>query len=74
MTWQVNQRESVSVIYSIMDSDDVALHIKKHFLLVPQIPELEEYLKMILYSFFMTARALDLEIEKCRMQECEQHT
>ena len=71
---EVNQRESVSVIYSIMDSDDVALHIKKHFLLVPQIPELEEYLKMILYSFFMTARALDLEIEKCRMQECEQHT
>lgn len=68
---EVNLRESVSVIYTITDSDDVALHIKKHFLLVPQIPEVEEYLKLILTSFFRVARILDLEIEKYRMQECE---
>ena len=65
-------RDTLSVVYTISDSDDVALHIKKHFLLVPQIPEVEEYLKHILNSFFKTARTLDLEIEKCRMQECEQ--
>ena len=70
---EINLRESVSVVYTISDSDDVALHIKKHFLLVPQIPEVEEYLRMILNSFFRTARMLELEIEKCRMQECEQH-
>ena len=69
---EVNMRDILSVIYSITDSDDVALHIKKHFILIPQIPELEEYLKMILNSFFRTARTLDLEIEKCRIQECEQ--
>ena len=69
---EINLRESVSVVYTISDSDDVALHIKKHFLLVPQIPEVEEYLRMILNSFFRTARMLELEIEKCRMQECEQ--
>lgn len=69
---EVNLRESVSVVYTITDSDDVALHIKKHFLLVPQIPEVEEYLKLILTSFFRVARTLDLEIEKYRMQECEQ--
>ena len=68
---EVNLRESVSVVYTITDSDDVALHIKKHFLLVPQIPEVEEYLKLILTSFFRVARTLDLEIEKYRMQECE---
>lgn len=68
---EVNLRESVSVVYTITDSDDVALHIKKHFLLVPQIPEVEEYLKLILNSFFRVARILDLEIEKYRMQECE---
>ncbi len=68
---EVNLRESVSVVYTITDSDDVALHIKKHFLLVPQIPEVEEYLKLILNSFFRVARTLDLEIEKYRMQECE---
>ena len=68
---EVNLRETLSVIYSITDSDDVALHIKKHFLFISQIPQLEEYLKMILNSFFRTARILELEIEKCRMQECE---
>ena len=62
----------MSVVYTITVSDDVALHIKKHFLLVPQIPEVEEYLKLILKSFFLVARTLNLEIEKYRMQECAQ--
>ena len=66
----VNMRGVVSVFYGTTDSDEVALHIKKNFLLVPQIPDLEEYLKLILDGFFRTARTLDLEIEKCRMQEC----
>ena len=69
---EINVGETVSVVYTISDSDDVALHIKKHFLLVQQIPEVEEYLKQILNSFFRTARTLELEIEKCRMLECEQ--
>ena len=69
---EINLRESVSVVYTISDSDDVALHIKKHFLLVPQIPDVEEYLRMILNGFFRVVRTLELEIEKCRMQECEQ--
>ena len=69
---EINLRESVSVVYTISDSDDVALHIKTNFLLVPEIQEVEGYLKLILNSFFRTARTLELEIEKCRMQECEQ--
>ena len=67
----INMRGTASVIYSITDSDDVAVHIKKHFLLVSQIPGLEEYLKLMLDSFFRTARTLDVEIEKFRLQECE---
>lgn len=63
----VNMRGIVSVFYGTTDSDEVALHIKKNFLLIPQIPDLEEYLKLILDGFFRTARTLDLEIEKCRM-------
>ena len=66
----VNMRGVVTVFYGTTDSDEVALHIKKNFLLVPQIPDLEEYLKLILDGFFRTARTLDLEIEKCKMQEC----
>ena len=67
----MNARGTASVFYGISDSDDVAVHIKKHFLLVPQIPDLEDYMKLMLDSFFRTARTLDLEIEKCRLQECE---
>lgn len=67
----INMRGSISVFYGITDSDDVAVHLKKHFLFVSQISGLEEYLKVILDSFFRTARTLDLEIEKCRLQECE---
>jgi hypothetical protein len=47
----------------------VAIHIKKNFLFVPQIPNLEEYLKLMLDTFFRTARTLDIEVEKCRLQE-----
>lgn len=67
----INARGTASVFYGITDSDDVAVHIKKHFLLVSQIPDLVGYLKLMLDSFFRTARTLNLEIEKCRMQECE---
>lgn len=67
----INMRGTASVFYSITDSDDVAVHIKKHFLFVSQIPGLEDYLKLMLDSFFRTARTLDVEIEKFRLQECE---
>ena len=70
---EVNMRDTLSVIYSITDSDDVALHIKSNFLFIAQIPEIEDYLRAILNSFFRTARTLELEIEKCRMMECEKH-
>ena len=67
----INARGISSVFYGITDSDDVAVHIKKNFLLVPQIPDLEDYMRLILDGLFITARTLDVEIEKCRLQECE---
>ena len=67
----INMRGTLSVFYGITDSDDVAVHIKKHFLFVEQIPDLEGYLKLTMDSFFRTARTLDIEVEKCRLQECE---
>ena len=67
----INARGTASVFYGETDSDDVAVHIKKHFLFVPQIHELEDYLKLILDIFFRTVRILDVEIEKCRLRECE---
>ena len=67
----INARGTASAFYGITDSDDVAVHIKKHFLLVQQIPDLEGYMRLMLDSFFRTVRTLNLEIEKCRLQECE---
>ena len=68
---EINLQDTVSVVYTISDSDDVAIHIRKNFLFISQIPQIEEYLKLILNGFFRTAHTLELEIEKYRMQECE---
>ena len=67
----INARGMVSVFYSITDSDEVVVHIKKHFLFVQQIPNIEDYLKLMLDIFFITSRTLHVEIEKCRVQECK---
>lgn len=67
----INARGMASVFYSITDSDEVVVHIKKHFLLVQQIPNIEDNLKLMLNIFFRTARTLRVEIEKCRVQECK---
>ena len=67
----INARGIVSVFYSITDSDEVVVHIKKQFLFVQQIPNIEDYLKLMLDIFFRTARTLHVEIEKSRVQECK---
>lgn len=67
----INAYGVVSVFYGVTDSDDVAVHVKKNFLFIQQIPGIENYLRLMLDSFFRTVRKLDLEIEKIKMQECE---
>ena len=66
---EINMKGSVSVFYSIADTDEVAVHLKKNFLFVPQVPQLKDYLKLMFDSFFRTARTLDVEIEKMRLKE-----
>ena len=65
----INAYGVVSVFYGDTDSDDVAVHVKKNFLFIQQIPNIEGYLRMMLDGFFKTVRKLDLEIEKMKMQE-----
>lgn len=67
----INAYGIVSVFYGNTDSDDVAVHIKKNFLFIEQIPNIEDYLRMMLENFFRTVRKSELEIEKIKMQECE---
>lgn len=66
---EINAQGTMSVFYSFSDSDEVAVHIKKHFLFVPQIPDLENYFKLIINAFFRTVRVLELKVEQLRMQE-----
>lgn len=68
---EINAQGTMSVFYSFSDSDEVAVHIKKHFLFVPQIPDLENYFKLIINAFFRTVRVLELKVEQLRMQESE---
>ena len=68
----INAYGIVSVFYGNTDSDEVAVHVKKNFLFIQQIPSLENYLRLMLDNFFRTVRKLELEIEKIKMQECEQ--
>jgi hypothetical protein len=66
----INAYGIVSVFYGISDSDEVAVHVKKNFVFIQQIPNIEDYLRMMLENFFRAVRKLDLEIEKLKMQEC----
>ena len=67
----INMRGTESVFYGITDSDEVAVHIKKHFLFVEQIPDLNGYFKHILDNFFRTARTMEIEIEKRKVTESQ---
>ena len=66
----INAYGIVSVFYGNTDSDEVAVHVKKNFLFIQQVPAIEKYLRLMLDSFFRAVRKLDLEIEKLKMQEC----
>jgi hypothetical protein len=55
--------------YSVPESDEAAVFIQKDFLLIPQIPQLDNYVKSIFNTFFGAARTLELEIEKARQKE-----
>ena len=69
---EINMNSSCTVFYiPNPESDEVAVHIKKHLLLTPQIPNIEEYMKVMFRSFFVAQRELVTEIEKYRLQECE---
>lgn len=65
----INAYGVVSVFYGDTDSDDVAVHVKKNFLFIQQIPNIEGYLRLMLDGFFKTVRKLELDIEKMKLQE-----
>ena len=72
---EINVRGTCTLFYiQYPESDEVAVHIRKNLLFVPQIPQIEEYLQVTLKGFFEVARALDVEKEKVKMQEYESNS
>ena len=68
----INSHSNCTIFYTTnTETDEIAIHIRKHFIFVPQIQDLEGYLAATMGSFFNTVRELNLEIEKVRMKECE---
>lgn len=65
----MNARGIITIFYQETDSDDVAIHFKKNFLFIQQLPDIENYLRLMLDTFFRMARMLEVQIEKCRLQE-----
>ena len=65
-----NVNNLVTAIYTILKEEGlVCIHSKSIFLFVPEIPELEEYLRMILYEFFRVHHFIGNEMAKLREQE-----
>ncbi len=68
----INSHSNCTIFYTTnAETDEIAIHVRKHFIFVPQIQDLEGYLAVTMGSFFNTVRELNLEIEKVRMKECE---
>ena len=68
----INSYSNCTIFYTTnTETDEIAVHVRKHFIFVPQIPDLKGYLAVTMSGFFNTVRELNLEIEKVRMKECE---
>lgn len=68
---EINDRGTCTLYYiQYPESDEVAVHIRKNLIFVPQIPQIEEYLQATLRGYFVVARALGVEMEKVKVQEC----
>lgn len=65
-----NTNYNLNVVYSTDDaSKSFHLHSKKHFLFIPQIPNIEDYLQTILESFFHVRLYVETELERERVKE-----
>ena len=65
-----NIHYDVHVVYSTNESGSTfSVHSKKQFLLIPQIPDAEDYLQAMLGMFFQVRRYVETQIEKLEVEE-----
>lgn len=65
-----NVYHNVDVVYSVNEAGSTFhVHSKKHFLLMPQIPDAEGYLQAVLGMFFQVRRFVETQIDKLKLEE-----
>ena len=67
---EANINYNINVVYSLNEAGSTFhVHSKKHFLLIPQIPDAEGYLECILGMFFDGRRYVETLIDRYKMEE-----
>lgn len=66
----INVRQGFTLMYSIDEkSKKFAVHTKRQCLLIPQIPQLENYMVAMLTGFFDVQRSFKEEYDRLRLEE-----
>lgn len=66
----INVRQNLTLMYSIDEkSQKFAVHTKRQCLLIPQIPQIENYMAAMLSGFFDVQRSFKEEYDRLRLEE-----
>ena len=66
----INVRQGFTLMYSIDEkSKKFAVHTKRQCLLIPQIPQIENYMVAMLTGFFYAQRSFKEEYDRLRLEE-----
>lgn len=66
----INVRQNLTLMYSIDEkSQKFAVHTKRQCLLIPQIPQIENYMAAMLTDFFDVQRSFKEEYDRLRLEE-----
>ena len=67
---EANINYNIDTVYSVNEAGSTFdVHSKKHFLLINQIPNIEDYLEVILGQFFEVRRYVETQIDKLKVEE-----
>ena len=66
----INVRQNLTLVYSIDEKGQkFAVHTKRQCLLIPQIPQIENYMAAMLTGFFDVQRSFKEEYDRLRLEE-----
>ena len=66
----INVRQNLTLIYSVDEKGQkFAVHTKRQCLLIPQIPQIENYMAAMLTDFFDVQRSFKEEYDRLRLEE-----